>query len=60
MNKVIFENKQEIVVFVEDGRLLHTHKTDLSQHHSLDTWPDFESARKAFESGHVRWGNIEK
>ena len=32
MNKVIFENKQEIVVFVEDGRLLHTHKTDLSQH----------------------------
>ena len=60
MNKVIFENKQEIVVFVKDGRLLHTHKTDFSQHHSLDTWPDFESARKAFEMGHVKWGEIEK
>ena len=52
MNKVVFENKQEIIVFLKDGRLLHTHKTNFSQHHSLDTWSDFESAQKAFERGH--------
>jgi hypothetical protein len=46
MNKVIFENKQKIIVFLKDRRLLHTHKTNFSQHHSLDTWPDFESAQK--------------
>jgi hypothetical protein len=59
MNKLIFENKQEIIVFLKDGRLLHIHKTNFSQHHSLDTWPDLESAQKAFESGDVRWGELE-
>jgi hypothetical protein len=29
MNKVVFENKQEIIVFLKDGRLLHTHKNKL-------------------------------
>ena len=58
MNRVIFENKLELITFTLDGLLLHTHKATLAQRHSLETWPDFESAKKAFESapGQIRWG----
>jgi hypothetical protein len=58
--KVMFENKLEIIVFLPDGHLLHTHKSTFAQRHSLDIWPDFESAEKAFESGQIRWGEPEQ
>jgi hypothetical protein len=56
-NRVIFENDVELITFTVDGHLLHTHKTTFAQRHSLDTWPDFESAKQAFESrpGQIRW-----
>jgi hypothetical protein len=62
MNRVIFENKLELITFTLDGRLLHTHKATFAQRHSLETWPDFESAKKAFESapGQIRWGEPEQ
>jgi hypothetical protein len=62
MNRVIFENKLELITFTLDGHLLHTHKTNFVQRHSLETWPDFESAKKAFESasGQIRWGEPEQ
>ena len=58
---VVFENDAELITFTVDGHLLHTHKTTFVQRHSLDTWPDFESAKKAFEAdlAHVRWGEPE-
>jgi hypothetical protein len=59
MNRVVFENKLEIVVFLPDGRLVQTHKTTFVKRHSLNTWPDFESAKKAFELGSVRWPQTE-
>jgi hypothetical protein len=60
-NRVIFESKLELITFTLDGHLLHTHKTNFVQRHSLDTWPDFESAKKAFESGpgQIIWGDPE-
>ena len=60
-NRVIFESKLELITFAIDGRILHTHKANFVQRHSLDTWPDFESAKKAFESGpgQIRWGEPE-
>ena len=56
-NRVIFENDVGLITFTVDGHLLHTHKTTFAQRHSLDTWPDFESAKQAFESrpGQIRW-----
>ena len=59
--RVIFENKLELITFTLDGHILHTHKTTFVQRHSLDTWPDFESAKKAFESGpaQIMWGDPE-
>ena len=62
MNRVIFENKLELITFTLDGHLLHTHKTNFVQRHSLEIWPDFESAKKAFESasGQIRWGEPEQ
>jgi hypothetical protein len=59
MNKVIFENKLEIVVFLPDGRLLQTHKATFAQRHSLGSWRDFESAKKAFETGPIKWAQTE-
>ena len=59
MNRVIFESKLELITFTLDGHLLHTHKTTFEQRHSLETWPHFDSAKKAFESGHVQWGQME-
>ena len=61
MNRVVFENKLELVTFTLDGRLLHTHKTTFAQRHSLDSWSDFESAKKAFETEplHIKWGEVE-
>jgi hypothetical protein len=60
-NRVIFENESELITFTLDGHLLHTHKTTFVQRHSLDNWPDFESAKKAFESGpaQIMWGDPE-
>jgi hypothetical protein len=54
---VVFENDNELITFTVDGHLLHTHKTTFAQRHSVDTWPNFESAKKAFEAnlGHLRW-----
>jgi hypothetical protein len=60
MNRVIFESKLELITFTLDGHLLHTHKTTFAQRHSLETWPDFDNAKKAFESGHVEWGQTEE
>ena len=56
-NRVIFENDVELVTFTVDGHLLHTHKATFAQRHSFDTWPNFESAKMAFEAnlGHLRW-----
>jgi hypothetical protein len=59
MNKVIFENKLDLITFTLDGYLVHTHKTTFVQRRSLDTWPDFESAKKAFKSGQIRWRDPE-
>jgi hypothetical protein len=58
----VFENKLELITFMPDGHLLHTHKTTFVQRRSLDTWPDLESAKKAAETelGHVRWGDPEE
>ena len=56
---IVFEKKLEIIVFLPDGRLLHTHKATFAQRHSLHTWPDFESAKKAFEAGHIKWPQTE-
>jgi len=60
-NRVIFENDNELITFTVDGHLLHTHKTTFVQRHSLDTWPDFESAKKAFEAdlSHLKWEDPE-
>jgi hypothetical protein len=60
MNRVIFESKLELITFTLDGHLLHTHKTTFAQRHSLETWPYCDSAKKAFESGHVEWGQTEE
>jgi hypothetical protein len=59
--RVIFENDLELITFTLDGHLLHTHKATFVQRHSLDTWPDFESAKKAFEAdlGHLKWEDPE-
>jgi hypothetical protein len=57
--RVIFENDNELITFTVDGHLLHTHKTTFVQRHSLDTWPDLESAKKAFESSQIGWGEPE-
>ena len=58
---VIFESELELITFTIDGHLLHTHKTNFVQRHSLDTWPDFESAKKAFDTGpsQIGWGEPE-
>ena len=58
--KLVFENDLELVTFTLDGHLLHTHKANFDQRHSLDVWPDFESAKKAFESGPINWGPLEQ
>jgi hypothetical protein len=60
-SRVIFENKTEVITYTLDGHLLHTHKTNFVQRYSLDTWPDFESAKKAVETDlrHVRWSDPE-
>ena len=60
-NRVIFESELELITFTIDGRILHTHKTNFVQRHSLDTWPDFESAKKAFENSpsQIGWGDPE-
>ena len=36
MNRVIFENKLELITFTLDGHLLHTYRTTFAQRHSLD------------------------
>jgi hypothetical protein len=51
MNRVVFENELELITFTLHGQLLHTPKTTFDQRHSLDTWPDLESAKEAFETG---------
>ena len=58
-NRVIFENELELITFTLDGHLLHTHKTNFVQRHSLDTWPDFESAKKA-EMGRAGWSQRDR
>jgi hypothetical protein len=60
-NRVIFENEWELITFTLDGHLLHTHKTNFVERHSLDAWPDLESAKKAVETDlrNVRWGEPE-
>jgi hypothetical protein len=62
MNRVIFENELELITFTLDGHLLHTHKETFVQRHSLSTWRDFESAKKAFEQGlnQIKWGEPEQ
>jgi hypothetical protein len=60
MGRVVLENDLELVTFTLDGHLLHTHKTNFGQRHSLNIWPDFESAKKAFESGPINWGPLEQ
>jgi hypothetical protein len=57
MNRVIFENKLDLVTFTLDGHLVHTHKTTFIQRRSVDSWSDFESAKEAVETdlGHLRW-----
>jgi hypothetical protein len=57
--RVVFENDLELITFTLDGHLLHTHKATFAQRHSLGTWPDIESAKKAFESGQISWGEPE-
>ena len=47
------------ITFTIDGHLLHAHKTNFVQRHSLDTWPDFESAKKAFDTGPGQIGSGE-
>ena len=37
MNRVIFENKLEVIVFMPDGRLVQTHKATFAQRHSFET-----------------------
>ena len=61
MSGLILETETESISFGEDGRLLHTHKTTFAQRRSLNTWPDFQSAKKAVEAdlGHIRWGDPE-
>jgi hypothetical protein len=50
MSGLILETETESITFGEDGRLLHTHKTTFAQRRSLNTWPDFQSAKKAVEA----------
>ena len=61
MNRVIFESKLELITFTLDGHLLHTHKTTFAQRHSLETWPDFDSAKRplraAMSNGDKRKNN---
>jgi hypothetical protein len=57
--RVVFENDLELITFTLDGHLLHTHKATFAQRHSLDAWPDVESAKKAFESAQISWGEPE-
>ena len=61
MSGLILETETESITFGEDGHLLHTHKTTFAQRRSLNTWPDFQSAKKAVEAdlGHIRWGDPE-
>jgi hypothetical protein len=58
MAGLILETESETITFEEGGYLLHTHNGNFAQRRSLDTWPDFESAKKAVETdlGHIRWG----
>jgi hypothetical protein len=62
MKRVILEDHLELITFTTDGRLLHTHKSSFVQRHSLETWPDFESAKKAVETNlnHIKWGEPEE
>ena len=46
MSGLILETETEFITFGEDGHLLHTHKTTFAQRRSLNTWPDFQSAKK--------------
>ena len=59
MSGLILETETESITFGEDGHRLHTHKTTFAQRRSLNTWPDFQSAKKAVEAdlGHIRWGD---
>jgi hypothetical protein len=57
---LILETETETITYAEDGHLVHTHNTTFVQRRSLDTWPDFESAKKAVDAdlGHIRWQEI--
>ena len=60
MTGLILETEPETITYAEDGHLVHTHNTTFVQRRSLDTWPDFEGAKKAVDAdlGHIRWQEI--
>jgi hypothetical protein len=53
---IIMDNQNASATYVDDGRVLNTDKATGAQRFSLNTWPDFKSAKAAFHAGDIKWG----
>jgi hypothetical protein len=57
MSKLIADQQNIITTyFPHSGLLLQNDKDTGRCRTSIDSWPDLESAKKAFERGEMKWG----
>jgi hypothetical protein len=52
----ISDNPKVNATYQADGRLLQMDKRVGALRFSLNSWPDFESAKRAYHEGDVKWG----
>jgi hypothetical protein len=52
----IDDNLKASATYQADGRVLQMDKRVGALRFSLNSWPDFESAKKAYHEDKVKWG----
>ena len=57
MVRVIKETSEMRILYIDDRRILWNELWDKRHRYSRDSWPNFERAKRAFESSMVEWGD---
>jgi hypothetical protein len=52
----IDDDPQANATYLTDGRVFQMDKRVGALRFSLNSWPDFESAKSAYHQGRVKWG----
>jgi hypothetical protein len=61
MSNLICRRGGDRYIYDEDGHVAQVNEINAKMTNiSLQTWPDFESAKRAFENGKLEWREREK